>query len=204
MTTQQSQHPIITCRCPKCGGEVKFYAPAQPGVAKVTCPHAECGQAFGVKINEKQIHLGQPQPANQRHPAEPSQPQAQPMSRPTDPNFLTSGTPSGVMARLLQKKRHFFQKNVCHPLQLGPNTLGMYDPASPSDIMVPGDRTISHRSVTLTVETQGTSYKYLFTVNRAKNPVYLSGREVAEGTSVYLQIGQEFVLGRTRFCLINP
>lgn len=44
-------------------------------------------------------------------------------------------------------------------------------------------------------------HKYLFTVNRFKNPVYLSGKPIAEGTSIYIQPNQEFVLGRTRFCL---
>lgn len=194
MATDTLQRPLISCRCPKCGGEVKFYAPSKPGMMKVTCPHAGCGSPFGVNISEKQIHLEQPQPAEQPTPPNPSV---------TDPNFHTGGSPSGSVARLLQKKRHFFNKDVYHPLQLGDNTVGMYDPASPSDIMVPGDCTISHRSVTITVETHGSSYKYLFTVNRSKNPVYISGHEVAVGTSVYIQLQDEFVLGRTRFCLTN-
>ena len=119
----------------------------------------------------------------------------------TDPVVNTGGTPSGVIARLLQKKKHFYNKDKYYVLNVGANTIGMFDPSSPSDIMIEGDRTISHRSVTITVEAVGSSYKYLLTVNRSKNPVSLSGKTIAEGTSIYIQLNQEFVLGRTRFCL---
>ena len=79
----------------------------------------------------------------------------------------------------------------------------MYDPSSPSDIMIEGDRTISHRSVTIIVESVGCFYKYLLTVNKSKNPVCLSGKVIPVGTSVYIQLNQEFVLGKTHFCLTN-
>ena len=118
-------------------------------------------------------------------------------------NVSANGTPSGVVARLLQKKRHFYNKDKYYGLQLGSNTIGMYDSSSPSDIMIEGDRTISHRSVTILVEAVGHSYKYLLTVNRSKNPVYLSGKMIPVGTSVYIQLDQEFILGKTHFCPTN-
>lgn len=121
----------------------------------------------------------------------------------TDPIINTKGTPTGGIARLLQKKRHFFNKDRYHTLKLGANTVGMDDPSSPSDIMIEGDRTISHRSITIMVEAVGSSYKYLLTVNRSKNPVYLSGKVIPVGTSVYIQMEQEFILGKTCFCLTN-
>lgn len=77
--------------------------------------------------------------------------------------------------------------------------MGMDDPSSPSDIMIEGDRTISHRSITIMVEAVGSSYKYLLTVNRSKNPVYLSGKVIPVGTSVYIQMEQELILGKTCF-----
>ena len=181
----------MAAKCPKCGQVVKFYMPEQGCVVKLKCPQQQCGHVFGVKITQKEIHLGNGATQQQQGESHPV----------TDPIVNTGGTPSGVIARLLQKKKHFYNKDKFHELHLGANTIGMFDPQSPSDIMIEGDRTISHRSVIITVESVGSSYKYLFTVNRSKNTVYLSGKPIAEGTSIYIQPNQEFVLGRTRFCL---
>ena len=189
MTTEEL---ILSTKCPKCGQVVKFCFLGQEGIAKIKCPHAECGHTFGVKITEKEIKLGMG-----NHQKEESHPV-------TDPIINTSGNPSGVViARLLQKKRYFYNKDKFHDLKLGANTIGMYDSSSPSDIMIEGDRTISHRSVTIMVESVGTFYKYLLTVNKSKNPVYLSGKEIPVGTSVYIQLNQVFTLGKTHFCLTN-
>ena len=186
-----NKRKVMAAKCPKCGQVVKFYMPEQECVVKLTCPQQQCGYVFGVKITQKEIHLGDGATQQQQGESHPV----------TDPIVNTGGTPSGVIARLLQKKKHFYNKDKFHVLHLGANTIGMFDPQSPSDIMIEGDRTISHRSVTITVESVGSSYKYLFSVNRSKNPVYLSGKPISEGTSIYIQPNQEFVLGRTRFCL---
>lgn len=174
---EANKKAIISAKCPKCGQVVRFYMPEQEGVVKLKCPNQQCGHIFGVKVEQKESH---------------------PV---TDAIINTGGTPSGVIARLLQKKRHFYNKDKFHELHLGDNTVGMFDPQSPSDIMIEDDRTISHRSITITVEAVGSAYKYLLTVNRAKNPVSLSGNNLTEGTSIYIQPDQEFVLGRTHFCL---
>ena len=186
-----NKRKVMAAKCPKCGQVVKFYMPEQECVVKLTCPQQQCGYVFGVKITQKEIHLGNGATQQQQGESHPV----------TDPIVNTGGTPSGVIARLLQKKKHFYNKDKFHVLHLGANTIGMFDPQSPSDIMIEGDRTISHRSVIITVESVGSSYKYLFSVNRSKNPVYLSGKPISEGTSIYIQPNQEFVLGRTRFCL---
>ena len=188
---EDNKRKLISAKCPKCGQVVKFYMPEQECVVKLKCPQQQCGHVFGVKITQKEIHLGNGATQQQQGESHPV----------TDPIVNTGGTPSGVIARLLQKKKHFYNKDKFHELHLGANTIGMFDPQSPSDIMIEGDRTISHRSVIITVESVGSSYKYLFTVNRSKNTVYLSGKPIAEGTSIYIQPNQEFVLGRTRFCL---
>ena len=188
---EDNKRKVMAAKCPKCGQVVKFYIPEQECVVKLKCPQQQCGHVFGVKITQKEIHLGNGATQQQQGESHPV----------TDPIVNTGGTPSGVIARLLQKKKHFYNKDKFHVLHLGANTIGMFDPQSPSDIMIEGDRTISHRSITITVESVDSSYKYLFTVNRSKNPVYLSGKPIAEGTSIYIQPNQEFVLGRTRFCL---
>lgn len=194
---EDDKRKVMAAKCPKCGQVVKFYMPEQECVVKLKCPQQQCGQVFGVKITQKEIHLGNGA-TQQQSGGQQQQGGAHPV---TDPIVNTGGTPSGVIARLLQKKEHFYNKDKFHVLHLGANTIGMFDPQSPSDIMIEGDRTISHRSVTITVESVGSSYKYLLTVNRSKNPVRLSGKTIAEGTSIYIQPNQELVLGRTRFCL---
>lgn len=187
---EANKKAIISAKCPKCGQVVRFYMPEQEGVVKLKCPNQQCGHLFGVKVSQKDITLGNgtTQQQSGSHPV-------------TDAIINTGGTPSCVIACLLQKKRHFYNKDKFHELHLGDNTVGMFDPQSPSDIMIEDDRTISHRSVTITVEAVGSAYKYLLTVNRAKNPVCLLGKSIAEGTSIYIQPNQEFVLGRTHFCL---
>ena len=194
---EDNKRKIIAAKCPKCGQVVKFYMPEQGCVVKLKCPQQQCGHVFGVKITQKEIHLGNGATQQQSN-AQQQQGESHPV---TDPIVNTGGTPSGVIARLLQKKKHFYNKDKFHELHLGANTIGMFDPQSPSDIMIEDDRTISHRSITITVESVGSSYKYLLTINRSKNPVSLSGKTIAEGTSIYIQPNQEFVLGRTRFCL---
>ena len=193
---EENKRAIIATKCPKCQQTVRFYRPTEDGIVKITCPHAECGHVFGVKISEKEIKLGTGDNSGQAA-------EQQEEHKPTDPIFNTGSAPSGVIARLLQKKRHFFCKDKYHVLHPGANTIGMYDPASPSDIMIEGDYTISHRSITITVEAAGSAYKYLLTVNKATNPVYLSGKSVAVSTSVYIQPRQEIVLGKTKLCLVS-
>ena len=196
MSTEESKKPIISTKCPKCGQVVRFYSPGHMGVVMVKCPNGECGHPFGVRITEKEIKFGGVN--NQEEAAQ--EKKSHPV---TDPIINTKGTPTGGIARLLQKKRHFFNKDKYHALNLGANTVGMDDPSLPSDIMIEGDRTISHRSITSLVEAVGSSYKYLLTVNKSKNPVYLSGKVIPVGTSLYIQLGQELILGKTHFYLTN-
>ena len=196
MSTEESKKPIISTKCSKCAQVVRFYSPAHIGVVMVRCPNGECGHPFGVRITEKEIKFGGVN--NQEEAAQ--EKKSHPV---TDPIINTKGTPTGGIARLLQKKRHFFNKDKYHALNLGANTVGMDDPSLPSDIMIEGDRTISHRSITILVEAVGSSYKYLLTVNKSKNPVYLSGKVIPVGTSLYIQLGQELILGKTHFYLTN-
>lgn len=181
----EEKKPIIATRCPKCGQVVRFYSPGQTGLVKVRCTNGSCAHVFGVRLAEREREA-----SGESHP-------------PTDPIVNTGGTPSGSIARLVQKRRFFFNKDKRHALHIGANTVGMYDTMSTSDIMIEGDPTISHRSVTINVEVVGSTYKYLLTVARATNPVLLSGKVLPIGTSVYMQLGQELVLGKTHLCLTN-
>ena len=225
---EETKRPVISTKCPKCGQVVRFYSPGKACVVRVTCTNGTCRHVFGVKIGEAVIRLANggarqqpastqvpqsaiPQSAVPQAPLQPMpqsaspqpQPSPQPPSVPTEFIVNRNGRPTGPMARLLQKKRFFFKGDKWHALHIGDNTIGMYDPASPSDIMIEGDTTISHRSVTITVEAVGSAYKYLLTVNKATNKVRLAGRPLPVGTAVYMQTGQELVLGKTHLYLMD-
>lgn len=194
---EENKKPIMSASCPMCGQQMKFYVPNTAGVLKITCTNPDCGKPFGVKITEQQIKLstsGTPNPAPKKE---------EKVSHPvTDPS-LPSGNSTTGLAWLVQKKKYFFNKDKQYRLEVGINTIGMFDPEDPSDIMIEGDRTISHRSISITVEKNAKGYKYLLTVHKAKNPVYLQKKEIAVGTSVYIEPGTEFVLGTTHFIIKN-
>ena len=100
---EDNKRKIIAAKCPKCGQVVKFYMPEQGCVVKLKCPQQQCGHVFGVKITQKEIHLGNGA-TQQQSDAKQQQEGAHPV---TDPIVNTGGTPSGVIARLLQKKKHY-------------------------------------------------------------------------------------------------
>lgn len=200
---EESKKPAMTVNCPKCKQVMRFYVPSTAGILKITCANPECKTTFGVKITEHQIKMSTGDaPAAQQQS---NQSQESPASHPpTDVVFgSTSGSSAADLAWLVQKGKHFFSKDKQYRLKIGANTIGMYDSADPSDIMIEGDRTISHRSVSITVEDNDRSYKYLLTVNKAKNPVYLNGKALAVGASLYIEPGAEFVLGSTHFLITN-
>lgn len=199
----EEKKPIVATRCPKCGQVVRFYSPGQTGLVKVRCTNGSCAHVFGVRLTEREIAVGsKAQNGNIASPQSSMESNSE-SHPPTDPIVNTGGTPSGSIARLMQKRRLFFKKDKYYGLHIGANTVGMYDTMSTSDIMIEGDPTISHRSVTINVEVMGSTYKYLLTVARATNPVLLSGKVLPIGTSVYMQLGQELVLGKTHLYLTN-
>lgn len=91
---EDNKRKLIAAKCPKCGQVVKFYMPEQGCVVKLKCPQQQCGHVFGVKITQKEIHLGNGATQQQQGESHPV----------TDPIVNTGGTPSGVIARLLQKR----------------------------------------------------------------------------------------------------
>lgn len=92
--------------------------------------------------------------------------------------------------------RHSYMLNV------GCNTIGRLDDDCPSDIQLK-DTYVSRRSVDVKVTESPQGYTFQLSVKKATNPIYVNGKEHAEGTSVYLNNGDTVVLGATklRFCL---
>lgn len=203
--------------CPQCGAPISFYKPEHPGIMKFKCH--KCGHIFGVKINEVEIRLAMKTVAEEKKISaggenktivggetlkmkNPPKPQPYQEKKPvikTDRINMQGATVQ--LASLRQKGRHFYNSDKIHTLKIGDNVIGRKDNIWMSDIMIDNDNVMSRRSVCLTVETNGNGYGYLLRVMKSTNPVLLNGETLVEKTQLYINVGDEFILGSTRFVL---
>ena len=150
----------------------------------------------------QQVHT---QPQQQ---AQPQQAQAQQQKRsikPTDSieNWTAEGKAGGRIAKVVvtRTKMIFMKEHKEYDLKIGVNVIGRADAMSPSDIMIEDDMTVSRRSVSITVEVSGGSYRYWFEVLKSTNPVLVNGKRHAVGESFVVEPGTKFVLGRTKLSI---
>lgn len=163
----------------------------------------------------------QPQPQSQQPQAQPKQqvqPKAQQVQsqqaqaqqqkrsiKPTDSieNWTAEGKAGGRIAKIVvtRTKMLFMKERKEYDLKIGVNVIGRADAMSPSDIMVEDDMTVSRRSVSITVEASGGSYRYWFEVLKSTNPVLVNGKRHAVGESFVVEPGTKFVLGRTKLSI---
>lgn len=150
----------------------------------------------------QQVHT---QPHQQ---AQPQQAQAQQQKRsikPTDSieNWTAEGKAGGRIAKVVvtRTKMLFMKEHKEYDLKIGVNVIGRADAMSPSDIMIEDDMTVSRRSVSITVEASGGSYRYWFEVLKSTNPVLVNGKRHAVGESFVVEPGTKFVLGRTKLSI---
>lgn len=163
----------------------------------------------------------QPQPQAQQTPTQPkqqSQPKAQQVQsqqaqaqqqkrsiKPTDSieNWMAEGKAGGRIAKIVvtRTKMVFMKERKEYDLKIGVNVIGRADAMSPSDIMIEDDMTVSRRSVSITVEASGGSYRYWFEVLKSTNPVLVNGKRHAVGESFVVEPGTKFVLGRTKLSI---
>lgn len=150
----------------------------------------------------QQVHT---QPQQQ---AQPQQAQAQQQKRsikPTDSieNWTAEGKSGGRIAKVVvtRTKMLFMKERKEYDLKIGVNVIGRADAMSPSDIMIEDDMTVSRRSVSITVEASGGSYRYWFEVLKSTNPVLVNGKRHAVGESFVVEPGTKFVLGRTKLSI---
>ena len=150
----------------------------------------------------QQVHT---QPQQQ---AQPQQAQAQQQKRsikPTDSieNWTAEGKAGGRIAKVVvtRTKMIFMKEYKEYDLKIGVNVIGRADAMSPSDIMIEDDMTVSRRSVSITVEASGGSYRYWFEVLKSTNPVLVNGKRHAVGESFVVEPGTKFVLGRTKLSI---
>lgn len=193
--------------CPKCKTKMRLPVPPKAGLLAVTCPNSECGNQFKVNITTEIIQKlheeeakQQSQTSSQEQAADVSSASAnkqeEPVSTPTEPHKM-----GGISGAVLVQKRCIFLPNKTYRLREGANTIGRKNKDTPSDIMV-NDKTVSRRSVTITVERMPNNLlKYFVTVNKSLNPVFVNGTPYPQGSSFELKVGDKFQLGLTHFCL---
>ena len=227
-TEQKPKRPIVNAACPYCGNPVKFYMPLKPGVLSFTCPAAGCGKQFRVQVTEAMLLQANPAATKPQQPnPQPQQPKPQPQAqqpqahpkqqvhtqaqqqkrsiKPTDSieNWTAEGKAGGRIAKVVvtRTKMIFMKEHKEYDLKIGVNVIGRADAMSPSDIMIEDDMTVSRRSVSITVEASGGSYRYWFEVLKSTNPVLVNGKRHAVGESFVVEPGTKFVLGRTKLSI---
>lgn len=186
METTEQKIAVITCR--DCGCKFKVKVPTLKPILRVECP--KCKK----QIN---INFGNPH-SIQRGPTVPSEVKENGSLSEEEIRTRNIAYGSGGRGKLVQL-RGIFLKNISHNLNLGENTIGRYDEAIPSQIMVKGDNTISRRSVSIQVRLQGENWVYSLRVLKSMNPVVVQGREITNGEEIYLNFGDIIQLGRTKF-----
>lgn len=164
-------------------------------------PQAQQPQAHPKQQVHTQAQQAQAQPQQQ---VQAQQAQAQQQKRSIKPtegieNWTAEGKAGGRIAKVVvtRTKMIFMKERKEYDLKIGVNVIGRADAMSPSDIMIEDDMTVSRRSVSITVEASGGSYRYWFEVLKSTNPVLVNGKRHAVGESFVVEPGTKFVLGRT-------
>lgn len=168
-------------------------------------PQAQQPQAHPKQQVHTQAQQAQAQPQQQVQ-AQQAQAQQQKRSiKPTDSieNWTAEGKSGGRIAKVVvtRTKMLFMKEHKEYDLKIGVNVIGRADAMSPSDIMIEDDMTVSRRSVSITVEASGGSYRYWFEVLKSTNPVLVNGKRHAVGESFVVEPGTKFVLGRTKLSI---
>ena len=162
-------------------------------------------QAQPKQQSQPKVQQAQAQPQQQVQ-AQQAQAQQQKRSiKPTDSieNWTAEGKAGGRIAKVvvIRTKMIFMKEHKEYDLKIGVNVIGRADAMSPSDIMIEDDMTVSRRSVSITVEASGGSYRYWFEVLKSTNPVLVNGKRHAVGESFVVEPGTKFVLGRTKLSI---
>ena len=162
-------------------------------------------QAQPKQQSQPKVQQAQAQPQQQVQ-AQQAQAQQQKRSiKPTDSieNWTAEGKAGGRIAKIVvtRTKMLFMKERKEYDLKIGVNVIGRADAMSPSDIMIEDDMTVSRRSVSITVEASGGSYRYWFEVLKSTNPVIVNGKRHAVGESFVVEPGTKFVLGRTKLSI---
>lgn len=222
---------VLSFTCPAAGCGKQFRVQVTEAMLLQANSAATKPQQPNPQPQQSQPHQPQPQPQSlsqqpQAQPKQQSQPkvqQAQAQSqqqvqaqqaqaqqqkrsiKPTDSieNWTAEGKAGGRIAKVVvtRTKMIFMKEHKEYDLKIGVNVIGRADAMSPSDIMIEDDMTVSRRSVSITVEASGGSYRYWFEVLKSTNPVLVNGKRHAVGESFVVEPGTKFVLGRTKLSI---
>ena len=207
---------VLSFTCPAAGCGKQFRVQVTEAMLLQANPAAPKPQQ-----PKPQLQQPQPQPQAQQAPTQPKQ-QVQPKAqqaqsqqaqaqqqkrsiKPTDSieNWMAEGKAGGRIAKIVVTRTTmiFMKEHKEYDLKIGVNVIGRADAMSPSDIMIEDDMTVSRRSVSITVEASGGSYRYWFEVLKSTNPVLVNGKRHAVGESFVVEPGTKFVLGRTKLSI---
>lgn len=214
---------VLSFTCPAAGCGKQFRVQVTEAMLLQANPAATKPQQPKPQPQQPQPYQQQPQPQPQAQqtPTQPKQqvqPKAQQVQsqqaqaqqqkrsiKPTDSieNWMAEGKAGGRIAKIVvtRTKMVFMKERKEYDLKIGVNVIGRADAMSPSDIMIEDDMTVSRRSVSITVEASGGSYRYWFEVLKSTNPVLVNGKRHAVGESFVVEPGTKFVLGRTKLSI---
>ena len=214
---------VLSFTCPTAGCGKQFRVQVTEAMLLQANPAATKQQQPKPQPQQPQPYQQQPQPQPQAQqtPTQPKQqvqPKAQQVQsqqaqaqqqkrsiKPTDSieNWMAEGKTGGRIAKIVvtRTKMIFMKERKEYDLKIGVNVIGRADAMSPSDIMIEDDMTVSRRSVSITVEASGGSYRYWFEVLKSTNPVLVNGKRHAVGESFVVEPGTKFVLGRTKLSI---
>lgn len=214
---------VLSFTCPAAGCGKQFSVQVTEAMLLQANPAAPKPQQPNPQPQQPQPQPQQPQPQSQvqqtpNQPKQQVQPKAQQVQsqqaqaqqqkrsiKPTDSieNWMAEGKAGGRIAKVVvtRTKMIFMKERKEYDLKIGVNVIGRADAMSPSDIMIEDDMTVSRRSVSITVEASGGSYRYWFEVLKSTNPVLVNGKRHAVGESFVVEPGTKFVLGRTKLSI---
>lgn len=214
---------VLSFTCPAAGCGKQFRVQVTEAMLLQANPAAPKPQQPNPQPQQPKPQPQQPQPQpqaqqTQTQPKQQVQPKAQQVQsqqaqaqqqkrsiKPTDSieNWMAEGKTGGRIAKIVvtRTKMIFMKERKEYDLKIGVNVIGRADAMSPSDIMIEDDMTVSRRSVSITVEASGGSYRYWFEVLKSTNPVLVNGKRHAVGESFVVEPGTKFVLGRTKLSI---
>lgn len=214
---------VLSFTCPTAGCGKQFSVQVTEAMLLQANPATPKPQQPNPQPQQPKLQPQQPQPQpqaqqTQTQPKQQVQPKAQQVQsqqaqaqqqkrsiKPTDSieNWMAEGKTGGRIAKIVvtRTKMLFMKERKEYDLKIGVNVIGRADAMSPSDIMIEDDMTVSRRSVSITVEASGGSYRYWFEVLKSTNPVLVNGKRHAVGESFVVEPGTKFVLGRTKLSI---
>ena len=198
-TNAECKH-TFKMRHPGKGGYFTVKVPELPADGTATQPNADgaaaTGAAAGINVGVRKVPADQAIPGTGvagQSAAGQAQQQAHTATRQID--ITDDVQPFRGMLRQLRP----LWKSIDHQLHEGSNIIGRKDPAQPCDIMIDKDPSMSRRSVAITVSYTQKGYTFRLKVLNATNPVMHRGLPLTVGEEVYLNFGDELVLGKTKF-----